>query len=374
MRLPPVYMMDTLLVYNMGVSSETVTTVQPSVSAQTGEMMNVSDHIANSTDLYQTFSTLYGGNPALLLIPHVLRFLVCTILYAFSFLVFLLPTESLIIFYRYLVSMSVMPLSYYSHKLMIESCHNYSIFTTNIDSLLSLSINYNFISSILVNYVLQCSLASILERFVKVSGSFSQSVKDYLVFNMITPCLIALVSLPSSVVLATAFISNILPAMLLGISLGQNMNKIIHSLTVMYRIKRETINNFGINTFIEAEWSRLRVPSVLRYFWLSRMGGIMLLHKQSPLITSPDLSLGAMLECVRSVLVQGSDTVVTVLGMTSILATLSHWLGLVFQVALASEAEEEKSVASVSGKILLLIGCHNLKLAFDWLTQFNTSF
>ena len=24
---------------------------------------------------------------------------------------------------------------------------------------------------------------------------------------------------------------------------------------------------FGLNTFIESEWVRLRVPSVLRYFW-----------------------------------------------------------------------------------------------------------
>jgi hypothetical protein len=34
--------------------------------------------------------------------------------------------------------------------------------------------------------------------------------------------------------------------------------------------KRQFIANFGLNTFIETEWVRLRVPSLLRTFWLTR--------------------------------------------------------------------------------------------------------
>ena len=41
----------------------------------------------------------------------------------------------------------------------------------------------------------------------------------------------------------------------------------LRAVTVMVNNKRENINNFGLNTFIESEWVRLRVPSVLRYFW-----------------------------------------------------------------------------------------------------------
>ena len=68
MRLPPVFMMDALLIHNMGVSLDSsLSAVQPL------EGVNITEHITNSTDLYQTFSTLYGGNPALLIIPHILR-------------------------------------------------------------------------------------------------------------------------------------------------------------------------------------------------------------------------------------------------------------------------------------------------------------
>ena len=91
MRLPPVYLMDALLVHNMGVAAE------PGLSPVTAEL-NITEAITNSTDLYQTFSTLYGGNPALLLLPHVLRLLAATIMYAVSVLV---NTHSFLLYFLY---------------------------------------------------------------------------------------------------------------------------------------------------------------------------------------------------------------------------------------------------------------------------------
>jgi hypothetical protein len=35
-------------------------------------------------------------------------------------------------------------------------------------------------------------------------------------------------------------------------------------------LKRQFISNFGLNAFVESEWVRLRVPSLLRTFWLTR--------------------------------------------------------------------------------------------------------
>ena len=329
MRLPPVYMMDLLLVYNMGVNTDT--NIKP-VSGS--EDINITEHISNSTDLYQTFSLLYGGNPAMLVVPHVLRFLSCSLLYLVSMFVFVLPTEHLMTFYRYLICLAVMPVSYASHKLMIESCQDGNILSSYFDSnwsasLLSLSVNYRYISAIIINYLLQTSLANIVLKLVKLSGSLSTSMREYLIVVMVSPCLFTMLSLPSSLLVISAFVSNILPAILLGISLGQQLNKVIFALKVMYRTKREFITNFGLNTFIESEWVRLRVPSVLRYFWLSRMSIMIIVHQPQAAL---ELNLTGVLECFKMLLIQGSDTIVTVLGMTSVVSTVSHWLGLVFQV------------------------------------------
>ena len=34
---------------------------------------NLTEAIHNSTDLYSTFSQLYGGSPLLLIVPHIVR-------------------------------------------------------------------------------------------------------------------------------------------------------------------------------------------------------------------------------------------------------------------------------------------------------------
>ena len=93
--------------------------------------------------------------------------------------------------------------------------------------------------------------------------------------------------------------------------------------------------------------------ALLLAFWLSRISVMFLLH-QTPL---PDtaLSPGTALAAVKGVLVTGSETIVTVLGMTSVVSTLSHWLGAVFQAVLAAEAEENNSVVSVSAVLFFVL-------------------
>ena len=95
LRLPPVYMMDSLLGQNMGVLTEPVLQ-----SAILEEELNITQQISQSTDLYHTFSLLYGGSPALLLVPHLVRFLLSCVLYLLAISVFLLPTTSILVFYR----------------------------------------------------------------------------------------------------------------------------------------------------------------------------------------------------------------------------------------------------------------------------------
>ena len=88
-------MMDTLLGHNMGVLSS------PRLQqARDTEQLNITEQISQSTDLYSTFSTLYGGSPVLLIFPHIVRLLLSSILYILALFLFLLPTNSLLVFYR----------------------------------------------------------------------------------------------------------------------------------------------------------------------------------------------------------------------------------------------------------------------------------
>ena len=274
--------------------------------------------------------------------------------------VFLLPTEQLATVYRHLLCLAALPASYTAHKLMVDQGLELGhILPSHLDpswaaATLSLSINYRFISAVVINYVLQTSLAGGLQRLAVVrGGGLVTWVAEYLPLVAVLPCLLALVPLPASLLLLAALLANLPAALMLGVSFGQQLPQVAAALRHMYATKRDFINNFGLNTFIENEWVRLRVPSVLRCFWLSRMSAMFLLH-QTPL---PDtaLSPATALAAVKGVLVTGSETIGAVLGMTSVVYTLSHWLGAVFQAMLAAEAEEDKSVASVSAVLFFVL-------------------
>lgn len=92
------------------------------------------------------------------------------------------------------------------------------------------------------------------------------------------------------------------------------------------RTKRQFVLNFGFNTFLEAEWVRLRIPSLLRTFWLTRMTQQLL----SIVVKSGDLSdqilpysdaaaraaISYMLDVGRELVIRGAETLIALLGMT----------------------------------------------------------
>ena len=74
-----------------------------------------------------------------------------------------------------------------------------------------------------LNYLLQTGLALLLKRLLRLSGSLSHSAREYLGGVMVLPCLLALLALPSPALALAAFLASLLPAALLGTSLGQQV-------------------------------------------------------------------------------------------------------------------------------------------------------
>jgi len=358
-RLPPLYMMDYILLNNMGVWTDPTLQRPATNLPNETESINITEQIENSTNLYETFSILYGGNPVMLVVPHVLRFCLCSTLYMISMLVFLLPSESLVTFYRYLTCITVIPASYAGHKLMADSIQGGDWFLSSLLTqyleyklpVLSINFDSQFSRAVAMNYLLQSSLALTLKRLLKVSGRLNHSTREYLSAVMILPCVLAMLSVPSSWLAFSAFAANILPAVLLGTSLGQQAGKVYSSMVILYLNKRDFMNNFGLNTFLETEWGRLRVPTVLRTFWVSRLALMLLVHQP----ISPMLNMMSLFNCVKEALIKGSETIISVLEMTSIVSNMSHWLGVLFQLILKTEDDEDKSVASVSAVLFFVL-------------------
>ena len=133
-----------------------------------------------------------------------------------------------------------------------------------------------------------------------------------------------------------------------------------------FRNKYQILQHFGLSTFLETEWIRLQVPSLLRTFWLTRCTQ-QILAQLIKLLISTSLTFNLTLPSLESIMysvygtmkelmTRGNETTMAVLGMTSIIASICHHIGSMFHYVLTEnnngntgggENDEEKSVRIV---------------------------
>ena len=60
-------------------------------------------------------------------------------------------------------------------------------------------------------------------------------------------------------------------AAIVSVTLSQSFGQLVRSFCAGAMAKFSSIREIGFNTFLELEWSRLYVPSLLRTFWIVRL-------------------------------------------------------------------------------------------------------
>ena len=130
--------------------------------------------------------------------------------------------------------------------------------------------------AIVVNYLIQGVLGLLLGGLLTIHFSPPRDnpnmVLKVVAVSMLSPNLFAMCSVPRDVLDMTIALSLVLPAGLTAYALWVVAGRGIVSTMQNVRTKRQYIANFGLNTFLETEWTRIRVPSLLRTFWLTRVG------------------------------------------------------------------------------------------------------
>lgn len=118
-----------------------------------------------------------------------------------------------------------------------------------------------------------------------------------------------------------------------------------------YQHARNFIINYGLSALAETEWMRLNVPCVLRVFWILRVAEqvVQILGNH---YGEETFNYYVML---RTLLVNGCETLTAVLGMTSIISFICHYIGCFFQWVLLTEDEDEKSIGTVSAILFYIL-------------------
>nr|XP_027201047.1 protein TRC8 homolog [Dermatophagoides pteronyssinus] len=295
------------------------------------------------------------------------------LVFLLSFTLFLLPTEYLFQFYKWMLSIITALLSYIlnDHYVTLVFMNNNN---NNNDGIINLvqqqlsftnGLHYMFIT----NYICQMILAI---SFIYLTGIYKSIIPFVAAFFFI---------LPYYAFFLTMFISNkyliYFPSITLSISLIyilvtliMNIQNIIQALYLKFVWIKSYMRDLGLFALIESEWNRLHVPQVFRIFWIIRITqqAIFLMMEKYPETTATAttfdtsifiLNSTAIFDNCKHLMVRGCETLIAVLGMTSVLSGITHQIGCMMQTFLILDDPDDRSIGSISAIMFFILALQN---------------
>ncbi|XP_063992542.1 protein TRC8 homolog [Diachasmimorpha longicaudata] len=360
MRVPPLFIIDELLRISLGVPEENVIVLSNETVVDNLKVSSVQNTIVGSLVSAEPFfmkqfnidDYLYQTN-----VITPMKFFACCSGILASLYIFMLWTKHLIVVYLYLISVGTIFLSYWSNvstmKAVIAYVNSFDTSTSILDDILCLNISqlmsYGPGIMVIQNYLLQ-SLFACIFCYIHLAPRHP-ILQKLLAASFLTPSVLAITPLPTNVLHHAPVFSTLLPLAVTKFILWYNslaMLKIIHA---GYKHARTFISNYGLSALAEIEWIRLNVPNVLRTFWMLRVSEqiIQILGNN---YGDETLTLCTM---IKTLLVNGCETLTAVLGMTSIISYICHHIGGFFQWVLLTEHNDEKSIGTVSAILFYIL-------------------
>lgn len=355
-RVPLLFIIDELLRIERGLTSDNV--VLDSTEHGQFKMSKVSDSIVYSmspNSLLDPFDLEYFAYKVHFTI--VLKCLCCWLGCIAAICTFMLWTKHLIIVYLYLISVGAIFISYWSNvstmKAIIAYVGTHESTTSILDDLLCLNLKYVLNEGpgflVIQNYILQCLLASIF-CYIHLAPRHP-IVQKLLVLSFVAPSIMGICPLPTQVLYHMPVFGALLPLVTCQFVLWYNGITMLKTIYMGYQHARNFISNYGLSALAETEWMRLNVPCVLRMFWMLRVGGqvIQILGNHYGEETFTYYVM------IRTLLVNGCETLTAVLGMTSIISFICHNIGCFFQWVLLTEETDERSIGTVSAILFYVL-------------------
>ncbi|KAF4533195.1 hypothetical protein B566_EDAN001737 [Ephemera danica] len=343
LRVPPLFIMDELLRMDLGLPQD--------------------ENFSKQDDDNQ----LYFSNQDSMLLENVLFTMVKFILSCLGCLsalcVFMLPKKYLTVVYKYLFSVAIMFVSYWTNVSTIKEvilnmesegenkgCILHSLLSLDLQTLL----DWNGAAfAVVQNYIVQFTLGIV---FLEIHlGPRNWFVQHLIVPSFMAPSLLALLPVPSFVLHHAPVFAALLPLGIIKVVLWFSAVQVIETVIGGYQYAREFATTFGLTALLENEWIRLNVPSVLRTFWLLRVAEHAIAVATKCVLTQETCASTTFVDLPRELLVSGCETQTAVLGMTSIVSYICHYIGSFFQWILLTEDEDDRSIGTVSAILFFIL-------------------
>ncbi|XP_027232283.2 protein TRC8 homolog [Penaeus vannamei] len=298
--------------------------------------------------------------------PAIAKVLMFKLVYTAATITFLLSSQRLIKVYLVVASIAVILTGYQGNMAVVRHLTSPPQSTKPPVLMSALSLNTTALwdsggtlSALTVNYVLQSSLGYLFTALC--SGPQHPFLHKLIIVSFLLPTLSMLLSLPSQVLSTVPVAAALLPLAVVKYTVATNLLKCFQVVVEGYQYARRVMRDFGLHSLLESEWVRLNVPNVLRTFWMIRvahhlvtlLGEFMYVHGEYQSLWALDMP--AVYVIFKAVMTQGCETAVALLGMTSIVSYVSHYVGVVFQMILLTVEDDERSMGTVCAILFFIL-------------------
>ncbi|XP_052101535.1 protein TRC8 homolog [Mytilus californianus] len=199
---------------------------------------------------------------------------------------------------------------------------------------------------------------SLRRSYVYLEGDILNTLlKSAVSFSMIFPIIVRAIYQDFIVLLWSPVLSMIIPLAILVKHIMDSLSTLRRFTTRIVLLTKMKIHNLGIQTFLEEQWIRLQVPRVLRMFWILRLTvQVSLLYSRISQDDFDELdqeNLGKFF--LKKLLADSCDTFVSLLGLTSIISYIAHYIGLFMAFCVGSNTEEDRSMGTVSAILFFIL-------------------
>ncbi|RWS03823.1 protein TRC8-like protein [Dinothrombium tinctorium] len=360
LRVPPIFAMDSILVsgfsaFHNSNSQRIINLKAPNApeNLTADQYISIKRNITYTLvehDDYSVLAELTDFLGWILIYSHV---------FLISFAMFLLPTKHLISVYVWLSSIGVIVWSYICNEEYVRFVNSLSQTTIAFELL---SLNFNVIWRFLGNYLLQVFLAIL---FCFASSSPQKILPKRMVgLCFIIPTVLSLLPrIPNMILMFGPIAAASVAFLHVCLNVIYSAHSIFQSLYGGIIWSRTFMRHYGLYTLLENQWTRLHVPQVLRVFWLTRLTeqAVLLIadstheHYLDTGVISLPFDTQHLWITSKQLMMRGCETVIAVLGMTSVVSSICYQIGSLMQSFLLVEDPEDRSIGTVSAILFFIL-------------------
>uniref|UniRef100_A0A8C5KGY7 E3 ubiquitin-protein ligase RNF139 n=1 Tax=Jaculus jaculus TaxID=51337 RepID=A0A8C5KGY7_JACJA len=203
--------------------------------------------------------------------------------------------------------------------------------------------------------VLQLTFGIGYVTLLQIHSIYSQLI----ILNLLVPVIGLISELPLHIRETLVFISSLVLILNTVLVLAVKLKWFYYSTRYVYLLVRHMYRIYGLQLLMEDTWKRIRFPDILRVFWLTRITAqatvLMYILRMANETESFFLSWDDFWDLICNLIISGCDSTLTVLGMSAVISSVAHYLGLGILAFIGSTEEDDRRLGFVAPVLFFIL-------------------